>query len=171
MPCRWPRPGCSPIRDRPNAESGGCVAGSAPWALAHPDPQQAVACVQGVGAHAGARGYLFHAGHFDAAAAAIESQAVVTAFKVVALDAAQRERQLAVRAGVFQGGRAAVGLAVEHDVFAQHAHGQGLVAELPVPRGDVPGVAQKHGAGSNQTGVNPEVRGTSQWLQKARVPV
>ena len=33
---------------------------------------------------------------------------------------------------------------VAHDLLAQHAHSHRLVAELTVPSGDVPGVAQKH---------------------------
>ena len=112
--------------------------------LTHPDPQQAVTLMQGVSTHTRTGRRAVHARHLDAGTAAVKGQAVVAAFQVVALDAPQRERQFAVRAGVFECGRAAVGFAVEHDVLAQHAHSQRLVAELTVPGSDVPGVAQKH---------------------------
>ena len=47
---------------------------------------------------------------------------MVAALQVIALDTAQRERQFAVWAGVFQRGGTAVQLAVEHDALAQHLH-------------------------------------------------
>ena len=112
--------------------------------LAHPYPEQAVALVNGVGAHLGDMGNTLCTRNAGAGARTVEGQAVIAAFHVVALDAAHGERQLAMGTGIFERGRASVLLAVKHDVYTEDGDGLQLAANLVIPGCDVPGILEKH---------------------------
>ena len=90
--------------------------------IAHPDPEQAVAVLHRVAANPCQGRNLRLRGRLDACAAAVEGQAVVAALDGVAFDATHGQRQLAVRAGVFQGHGRAVFAAVEHYVIVEQLH-------------------------------------------------
>ncbi|MCY1445530.1 hypothetical protein D9M71_620470 [compost metagenome] len=71
---------------------------------------------------------------------------MVAALDHIAEQAPHGQRQLAVRAGVFQGDDGAVGLAIENDGFAKEdGRVQGLF-HFGIPGGGVPGVSQEHGS-------------------------
>ena len=109
--------------------------------VAHPDPQQTIALLQWIGAHLCAAGWLVHARRFDAGARAVKGQAVVAAFELVVMQTAHGQRQLAVRAGIFQGHHAAILAAIEHDVLVQDFLGVQAFGDFLVPGGDIPGIA------------------------------
>ena len=113
--------------------------------VAHPDEEQSVAVAHRVAAHARMRGDALLRRRVDAAAAAVEGQAVVAALEGVALDAAHRQRQPAVRAGVLQRhGRATLG-AVEHHRLAEQAPRHGRAAHLAREGRRVPRVPEESG--------------------------
>ncbi len=112
--------------------------------LAHPDPEQAVALMDGVGTHLGDMGNTLCTRDARAGARTVEGQAVIAAFHVVALDTAHGERQLAMGTGILQRGGLTILQAVKNDLFAEDGDGLQLAAYLVIPGRDVPGILEKH---------------------------
>ncbi len=109
--------------------------------IPHPDPQKTIAFMDRIGPYAGDMRDLFNTRNPRAGAGAVKGQAMIATFHSVTLDAAHRQRQLAVWAGVFKRGDIAIGLAIKHDLFAKHLYREQVFANLVVPSGDIPAVA------------------------------
>jgi hypothetical protein len=83
--------------------------------------------------------------HPDALAARVEFETVIFADEMIALEVAEREREEAVWAAVFEGGNHAIHLAVEDDGFAADGARERSVLDLGIPGDGVPEISQKHG--------------------------
>ena len=126
----------------------GQQAGIGQCGIAHPDEDPAPALVDGITPHPCLVGDALLPRNAHAAPVALIGHAVIAAFEPVAHQAPQGERQLAMAAGVGQGDGAAVLAPVEDDPVAQHGAGGEGAADLVVPGGDVPVIAQEHMAAS-----------------------
>ena len=105
-----------------------------------PDPDKAVFLHHRVAAHAGRGVDRLLAGHVGAAPLGVVNQAVVAAGDLVTLQAAHRERQQPVPAGVFQHGHAAIGFAKQHHLLLANGACQQLLDHLHIVGGGVPGI-------------------------------
>ena len=66
------------------------------------------------------------------------------ALQHVADDLAHRQRQMAMRAAVFEGMQRTVGGAEQHDRLAEDGAAERPVANLLIQGGDIPVIPQKH---------------------------
>ena len=113
--------------------------------IAHPDPDQVVAQLDRVAAHAEPRRDHVLAGNLDALAGRVELHAVVHAADAVALDAPHRQRRAAMTAAVVHRDDPAAFALVEDDRLVEDGAGElGAVDQLVVPGRDVPAVLQEH---------------------------
>ena len=81
----------------------------------------------------------------DAGAAAIEGQAVITAFDRRTHQASFRQRKLAVRAGVLEGGRITVLGSEEDDRLVEYSKRREAMREVAAPSGNIPAVPDEFG--------------------------
>src|SRR5207248_363141 len=82
--------------------------------------------------------------NLHARAGGIELQPVIRALHDIADELAHRERRLPVAAAVFQGHRLTVDGTIKDHRLAEDDPSQHAAADLVVPGGDVPGVANEH---------------------------
>ena len=82
--------------------------------------------------------------HPHAFARAVEAQAVVVTLQHVADDLAHRQRQLAVRAAVFESVQRTIAGAEQHHRLAEDGAAERPVADFLIQGGDIPIIPQKH---------------------------
>src|SRR5690242_7964876 len=114
--------------------------------IAGPDPDPVVLLYDRISAHPGRWRDAFLARDAHAFAARIELQAVIRALHDVGDELAHRQLRLAMAATVFQRDRLAVERAKQQHRLLQNDPAAHVAADLVIPGGDVPGVADEHAA-------------------------
>ena len=118
--------------------------------IAHPDPDPAPALDHRIGPHRRARRNRRLPGDRNAAAGAVEGEAVIAALQPVVYDAAHRQGQRAMAAAIFQRDGGTIGAAIEHDWLVEDGARNRRVLDVGAPRRDIPLIAQEHPAGPVQ---------------------
>ena len=111
--------------------------------VAGPDPDQAMALDDRIGAHAGGRVDGLLRRHVGAAPGGVEDEPVIAADHLIAFEAAHGERQQPVPAGVLQRRHLPVGAAVENDVLVADRPRGELVLDLMAPGRGIPGIERE----------------------------
>ena len=111
--------------------------------IAGPDPDEAMALGDRIGAHAGRRIDCLLRRHEGAPAGGIEDQPVIAAHNLIAGKTSHRQRQQPMPAGVLERRDSTVGAAIEHDVFVADRSGGERALNFVAPGRGIPGVQGK----------------------------